>query len=192
MYAVIQSGGKQHRVVEGESLKVEKLEVATGESISFDDVLLVGEGDSVEIGTPFVAGKSVTAEVVRHGRGDKVKIVKFRRRKHHRKQMGHRQWFTEIKITSIGGAGASKPKAKAAEPAAKADNASSGGDDLTRISGVGPVLVQKLNDAGVTTFAQIAAFTQEDIDRIDEQLNFKGRIERDNWIEQAKTFLAEG
>jgi large subunit ribosomal protein L21 len=90
MYAVIESGGKQHRVVEGETLRLEKLEVATGETVSFDKVLMVGEGEKVQIGAPYVNGGTVTAEVVEHGRGDKVKIIKFNRRKHHRKQMGHR------------------------------------------------------------------------------------------------------
>ena len=103
MYAVVESGGKQHRVIEGETLKVEKLDLATGESLTIDQVLMVGEGESVKIGSPYVAGSSVTAEVVSHGRHEKVTIVKFRRRKHHRKQMGHRQWYTELKITSIAG-----------------------------------------------------------------------------------------
>ena len=103
MYAVVESGGKQHRVIEGETLKVEKLDLATGESLTIDQVLMVGEGESVKIGAPYVAGSSVTAEVVSHGRHEKVTIVKFRRRKHHRKQMGHRQWYTELKITRIAG-----------------------------------------------------------------------------------------
>jgi large subunit ribosomal protein L21 len=101
MYAVIVTGGKQYKVAEGEFLKVEKLEVATGESISFDRVLLVGNGDDVKIGAPVVAGAKVTAEVIGQGRHDKVTIIKFRRRKHHMKRQGHRQWFTEIKITGI-------------------------------------------------------------------------------------------
>ncbi len=100
MYAVIESGGKQHRVVEGEVLKLEKIEVATGESVEFDKVLMVG-GDAVKIGTPVVEGAKVTAEVVSHGRHDKVKIVKFNRRKHYRRETGHRQWYTEVKITGI-------------------------------------------------------------------------------------------
>jgi len=103
MYAVVESGGKQHRVIEGETLKVEKLDLATGESLTIDQVLMVGDGESVKIGAPYVAGSSVTAEVVSHGRHEKVTVVKFRRRKHHRKQMGHRQWYTELKITSIAG-----------------------------------------------------------------------------------------
>ncbi|MDG0980091.1 MAG: 50S ribosomal protein L21 [Halieaceae bacterium] len=100
MYAVIVSGGKQHRVVEGETLKLEKIEAATGASVEFDQVLMVG-GDTVKIGTPTLEGAKVTAEVIAQGRHDKVKIMKFNRRKHHMKQAGHRQWYTEVKITSI-------------------------------------------------------------------------------------------
>ena len=112
MYAVIESGGKQHRVTEGEVLKLEKIEAGTGDKIDFDKVLMVGEGADVEIGTPYVKSGKVTAEVVSHGRGDKVKIIKFNRRKHHRKQMGHRQWFTEVKITSISATGTAGTSAK--------------------------------------------------------------------------------
>ncbi|AMG30942.1 50S ribosomal protein L21 [Grimontia hollisae] len=101
MYAVFQSGGKQHRVSEGQTIRLEKLDVETGSTVEFDSVLLVANGEEITVGAPFVAGGKVTAEVVTHGRGDKVKIVKFRRRKHSRKQMGHRQWFTEVKITGI-------------------------------------------------------------------------------------------
>lgn len=101
MYAVFQSGGKQHRVSEGQTLRLEKLDAETGASIEFDSVLLVANGEEVTVGAPFVTGGKVTAEVIIHGRGDKIKIVKFRRRKHSRKQMGHRQWFTEVKITGI-------------------------------------------------------------------------------------------
>ncbi|MFA0810513.1 50S ribosomal protein L21 [Microbulbifer epialgicus] len=101
MYAVFESGGKQHRVEEGEVLRLEKLEVATGETIDFDKVLMVVEGDKINIGAPVVGGAKVTAEVVSHGRGEKVKIIKFRRRKHSMKRQGHRQWYTEVKITGI-------------------------------------------------------------------------------------------
>ncbi|MBU3070667.1 50S ribosomal protein L21 [Aestuariicella sp. G3-2] len=103
MYAVFKSGGKQHRVVEGETLKLEKIEVATGETIDFDEVLLVANGEDIKIGAPVVDGAKVTAEVVSHGRGEKVKIIKFRRRKHSMKRQGHRQWYTEVKITGIKG-----------------------------------------------------------------------------------------
>lgn len=101
MYAVIESGGKQHRVVEGEVLKLEKIEIPTGEEISFDKVLMVGEGESVKIGAPYVEGSTVTAEVVAQGRAPKITIIKFNRRKHYRKRQGHRQWFTQVRITGI-------------------------------------------------------------------------------------------
>ncbi len=101
MYAVIKSGGKQYRVQEGQTLKLEKLEVATGESLDFDQVLLVADGDDVKVGAPLVEGAKVSAEIVSHGRGEKVRIIKFRRRKHSMRRQGHRQWFTEVKITGI-------------------------------------------------------------------------------------------
>ncbi|WP_136068389.1 50S ribosomal protein L21 [Modicisalibacter radicis] len=101
MYAVIKSGGKQYRVQEGQTLKLEKLEVATGDSLDFDQVLLVADGDDVKVGAPLVDGAKVSAEVVSHGRGEKVRIIKFRRRKHSMRRQGHRQWFTEVKITGI-------------------------------------------------------------------------------------------
>jgi large subunit ribosomal protein L21 len=101
MYAVIVTGGKQYKVAEGEYLKIEKLEEATGNSITFDRVLLVGNGEDVKIGAPVVEGAKVTAEVVAQGRHDKIRIIKFRRRKHSMKRQGHRQWFTEVKITGI-------------------------------------------------------------------------------------------
>ncbi len=101
MYAVIESGGKQHRVTEGEVLKLELLDIEPGKTIDFDKVLLVTDGEDVKVGAPYVEGGKVSAEVLTHGRGEKIKIIKFRRRKHHRKQMGHRQWYTEVKITGI-------------------------------------------------------------------------------------------
>ena len=103
MYAIFESGGKQHRVVVGETLKLEKIEFATGATVEFNKVSLVANGADIKIGAPVVEGATVSAEVVSHGRADKVKIIKFRRRKHHMKRQGHRQWFTEVKITAING-----------------------------------------------------------------------------------------
>jgi len=103
MYAVIKTGGKQHKVIAGEVLKVESLVAEVGSTISFDEVLMIG-GDSFKVGAPHVAGAAVKAEVVSHGRGDKIRIVKHRRRKHYHKEQGHRQNFTEVKITEIVGA----------------------------------------------------------------------------------------
>ncbi|MHC9510185.1 50S ribosomal protein L21 [Kangiella sp. M94] len=194
MYAVIKSGGKQHRVKEGQVVRLEKIEAETGANIDFSEVLMVADGDNIQLGTPLVEGAVVSAEVVDHGRAKKVTILKFKRRKHHMKRQGHRQWYTEVKINGIALDGA-KPAAKKAPakaaakkaPAKKAAKAE--GDDLSQLSGVGPVIVGKLNDAGITTFKQIAEWTAEDVAKFDEELNFKGRIERENWIEQAKELV---
>jgi large subunit ribosomal protein L21 len=101
MYAIVATGGKQYRVKEGEKLRIEKLTAEAGDTVELDKVLLVGEGEDVKVGAPYLEGAKVTAKVAANGRGDKVKIVKFRRRKHSRKQMGHRQSYTEIEITGI-------------------------------------------------------------------------------------------
>lgn len=101
MYAVIVTGGKQHRVTQGETLKVEKIAADEGAEIELDKVLMVADGDKIQVGAPELDKSLVKAKVVGHGRAKKVEIVKFRRRKHHRKQMGHRQHFTEIEITAI-------------------------------------------------------------------------------------------
>lgn len=103
MFAVIATGGKQYRVTEGDIIRVEKLAGAEGDSVEFDQVLMVGEGDDVKVGAPLVEGGKVTGTVRNQGRGEKVTIIKFRRRKHHRKQMGHRQSYTEVQITGISG-----------------------------------------------------------------------------------------
>jgi large subunit ribosomal protein L21 len=101
MYAVITSGGKQYRVAEGQTLKLEKLAAEVGSTVDFDKVLMIANGDDVKVGQPNVKGCKVTASVIGQGRHDKVHIMKFRRRKHHQKQMGHRQYFTEVKIEKI-------------------------------------------------------------------------------------------
>ena len=103
MYAVIKSGGKQHRVEPGEVLRVEKLDLTEGDKIEFDEVMMVGDGDDIQIGAPYVEGGTVSAEVLAHGRGDKITVIKMRRRKHYRRQAGHRQHYTEIKILDIAG-----------------------------------------------------------------------------------------
>ncbi len=107
MYAVLVTGGKQYRVAQGETLRVEKLEAEAGNEIKFDEVLLLGGSDGIQVGDA-LKGATVTAKVLAHGRADKVRIVKFRRRKHHRKQQGHRQYYTEIEITGINGSGDNK------------------------------------------------------------------------------------
>lgn len=101
MYAVIQTGGKQYRVAEGATIKIEKLELGQGDNVEFDKVLMIQSGENVKVGQPYLEGSKVTATVLSQGRHKKIRIIKFRRRKHHMKQMGHRQYYTEVQITGI-------------------------------------------------------------------------------------------
>ena len=213
MFAVMKTGGKQYKVQSGDLLKIEKLAADAGETVQFNEILMVG-GDNTVVGAPTVAGAAVQAEVVDQVKGDKVIHFVKRRRKHSSKRTkGHRQQLTMVRITEILASGGDKTGVKAAVGAgsvsavavaaaeaprkaapkkAKAEApAAEGGDDLKKLSGVGPALEKKLHAAGVTTFAQIAAWTEEDVAAMDEQLSFKGRIEREGWIAQAKE-LAQG
>jgi large subunit ribosomal protein L21 len=119
MYAVFRSGGKQYRVSKGETLKLEKLDADEGANISFDEVLLVGEGSDIQVGSPLLLGTSVSAKVLKQGKSRKVSVVKFRRRQNYLRQHTHRQFFTEVEITDIGGGKKTASKAAAAEPAKK-------------------------------------------------------------------------
>jgi large subunit ribosomal protein L21 len=101
MYAVIKTGGKQYRVKEGDVVKLEMLAGDVGSHINFTDVLMLADGDAITVGTPFIANVHVNAEIIAHARHKKIKIIKFRRRKHHMKQMGHRQYYTQVKITTV-------------------------------------------------------------------------------------------
>jgi len=103
MFAVFASGGKQHRVSEGEVLRLERLDGEPGDELVFDKVLLVADGDAVQVGKPYLDGGKVTAEVVRQDRGKKIRVLKFKRRKDYMRRQGHRQWFTEVRITGISG-----------------------------------------------------------------------------------------
>ncbi|WP_425088887.1 50S ribosomal protein L21 [Stappia sp.] len=205
MFAVIKTGGKQYTVAQDDLIKIEKLDGEPGESVTFDEVLMIGGGTDTMIGAPRVDGASVVGEVVDQARTRKIIIFKKRRRQNSRRRNGHRQSFTLVKITDIltdGKKPAAKKKAapkaeKAAEATAEAElpvlfTAPEGpADDLKKISGVGPVLEKKLNALGITTYAQVAAFTAEDIARVDDALSFKGRIDRDNWIEQASELASK-
>lgn len=206
MYAVIKTGGKQYKVSEGDILRVEKLDAEEGAAVELDDVLMLGDGDDIQVGTPVIDGAVVSATVKAQGRGKKVTIIKFKRRKHHRKQMGHRQFYTELEITGIKASGGKKktapakvaakkeaPEKTATTPSASFLSAAEGeADDLKKISGVGPKLEEKLNNLGIYHFSQIANFTAEDIEKVDNELNFKGRIEREDWLGQAKILAAGG
>jgi large subunit ribosomal protein L21 len=199
MFAVIRTGGKQYKVAPADVIAVEKLKAEAGDVIEFADVLMVGGGDgAAEIGAPLVAGATVAAEVVKQARAKKIFVFKKKRRHTYRRRAGHRQDLTLIKITEIltGGKKPSKAKAAAkkteakAEPKAEAAETAVVKDDLKLIGGVGPALEKKLQDLGYTSLAQIAALTPEQVAEIDEKLNFKGRVEREDWIGQAKDLLA--
>jgi large subunit ribosomal protein L21 len=185
MYAVIRTGGKQYRVAPEDVLEVERISGDAGDTVEFGDVLMVG-GDNVEVGAPLVSGASVAAELVEHFRGEKVIIFKKRRRQNYRRKQGHRQELSRVRITEILTGGAKPSKQASAPKKAKAQPA----DDIKLIGGVGPALEKKLNALGVTSLAQIAEWTDEDVKRIDDELAFKGRIEREEWVQQAKDLLA--
>jgi large subunit ribosomal protein L21 len=155
MYAVIKTGGKQYRVTAGSKLKVEQLTAEVGADVVIDQVLMVADGAAVKVGTPLVQGATVKATVLSHGRGDKVLIFKHRRRKHFKKQGGHRQWFSEIFIAGIEDGAGGSTSAKAPEIVTL--------DDLTKVEGIGPKIAAVLVKNGVTTFAALAAMEPEAI-----------------------------
>ena len=120
MYAVFRSGGKQYRAAKGDVLRLEKIEADEGSTISFDDVLLIGEGADIKVGNPILSGSSVSGKVVRQGKSKKVSVVKFKRRQNYLRQGSHRQFFTEVEITAISASGAKKAAPKKADDAAEA------------------------------------------------------------------------
>jgi large subunit ribosomal protein L21 len=183
MYAVIKTGGKQYKVAAGDKIKVEQILADIGAEITLDQVLAVGAGETIAVGAPLVSDASVSATVVLHGRHDKVRIFKLRRRKHYKKQQGHRQNYTELFVSKIA---SSLGTAEAAMPAnAKAD-------DLEIIEGIGPKINGLLKAAGIVSFAQLA---ETSTDRLQEILKAAGsRYATHNpgtWPEQAK-LAAEG
>jgi len=194
MFAVLKTGGKQYKVQSGDMLRVEKLAADAGEKVQFNEILMLG-GDTPVLGVPLVAGAAVQAEVIDQVKADKVISFIKRRRKHgSQRTRGHRQTLTLLRITDILASGAEATGVRAATgsvagaavKATPAQKSAKAGDDLKLLSGVGPALEKKLHAAGVATVAQVAAWTEEDVAAIDEQLSFKGRIEREGWIAQAK------
>ncbi|WP_420587133.1 50S ribosomal protein L21 [Ruegeria sp.] len=206
MFAVLKTGGKQYKVQAGDVLRVEKLAADAGEKVQFNDVLMLG-GDAPVVGAPFVEGAGVQAEVIEQVKGDKViKFVKRRRKHSSKRTVGHRQKLTLVKITDILSSGADKsgikaatgsapageaapaakkPAAKKAEAKAEAPAAAAAADDLTKLNGVGPAAAKKLAEAGIESFAALAALSDEQIAAID---TIKVKPE---WVEQAKE-LAQG
>lgn len=206
MFAVLKTGGKQYKVASGDVLRVEKLAAKAGDKIQFNEILMVGS----TVGAPLVAGAGVQADVIDQIKGEKtINYVKRRRKHGSQRKKGHRQQLTLVRIADIletgadtsgvmaavSGAGIkmvitprvnpkgiAKPKAGAAPKAAAA---ATDGDDLKKLSGVGPALEKKLHAAGVTSYAQIAAWSEDDVAAFDEKLSFKGRIAREGWVAQA-------
>jgi large subunit ribosomal protein L21 len=208
MFAVLKTGGKQYKVQAGDLLRVELLAAEAGDKVQFNDILMLG-GDKLTFGAPFVEGAAVQAEVIDNIKADKVITYHKRRRKHSsQRTRGHRQQLTLLRVTDVLASGADKSGIKEAVGTAIARRAAHGSaaaapakkaapkkaaavatdvkDDLKLLSGVGPALEKKLNEAGVTSFAQIAAWTEADIAAFDEKLSFKGRIEREGWVAQAQ------
>jgi large subunit ribosomal protein L21 len=201
MFAVLKTGGKQYKVQSGDVLRVEKLAAEAGETVQFNEIMMLG-GDKTVVGAPLVDGAAVQAEIIDQIKGDKVINFVKRRRKHSSKRTrGHRQQLTLLRVTDILAEGADKSgvkaaigagcapaqeapaakPAKAAKPAAKraeAPKADAAADDLTQLNGVGPAAAKKLNEAGITTFAQLAAVDPE---------TFEATKVKPEWVEQAKT-----
>ncbi|GGG60987.1 hypothetical protein GCM10011415_03770 [Salipiger pallidus] len=185
MFAVMKTGGKQYKVQAGDILRVEKLAADAGETVQFNDILMLG-GDSVTVGAPLVSGAAVQAEVVDQIKADKVINFVKRRRKHSsQRTKGHRQKLTLVRVTEILASGADKSGVKAAigagsapKSAAPAAAPAAAGDDLTQITGVGPAAAKKLNEAGINTYADLAAVNPD---------TFEAAKVKPEWVEQAKT-----
>jgi large subunit ribosomal protein L21 len=180
MFAVIKTGGKQYKVAANDVITIEKLEAAAGAAVLFSDVLMVG----LEVGSPTVPGATVSGTVVEQTRGPKVIAFKKRRRKNSRRKHGHRQDLTVVRITEILTGGATP---SAATPAAAGNGPST---NLSLISGIGPTIEKKLIGAGITSWDQIAAWSDEDVAKWDAELALRGRAKREEWVEQAKELLA--
>jgi large subunit ribosomal protein L21 len=209
MFAVIKTGGKQYRVAAEDVLKIDRIAGEVGEIVQLGEVLACGEGEKISIGAPLVDGASVAVEVVEQGRGPKVIAFKKRRRQNSRRTRGHRQLLTTVRISEIllDGAKPSKkaaakaaPKKKAKEeaPAEAAEKAApkkaekaekkadtKAGDDLTAIKGIGPKAAEQLAEQGISTYAELAALTDERIAEIDEAVPFSADQIKD-WRDQAK------
>ena len=209
MYAIVEIAGQQFKVAKDQKVFVHRLSTDEGKKVSFDNVLLIGDGDNVTIGAPAIDGAQVGAKVLRHLKGDKVIVFKKKRRKGYRVKNGHRQSLSEIVIENIVASGAKKavpkketkkaepkakaaaPKKEAAKPAAKkapAKKATAKADDLKKIEGIGPKIAQTLTDAGVATFAQLA---KTDAAKISEIIaGVRGNHVTDTWPKQAEMAAA--
>ena len=190
-YAIVESGGKQYKAVEGETIIVDRLPVDAGELLTLERVLLLADGDQVSVGTPLVGGFEALASVAEHFRGDKVLAFRYSPKKRIRVHRGHRQEYTRLLIESIGKVGetARMSKAEKTPKATRTAEVQNEADDLVKIEGIGPRVAKVLKAAGIVTFAQLAESQADDIQKI---LTADGlrMMNPEGWIEQAKLAAA--
>ena len=186
-YAIVESGGKQYKAVEGETIAVDRLPVTPGEDLKLEHVLLLADGDQFSVGTPFVSGIEALASVVEHFRGEKVLAFRYSPKKRIRVHRGHRQEYTRLMIESIGKVGETKKKAKAEKKpdATRQPEVQMEADDLVKIEGIGPKVAEALKAAGIVTFAQLAESKADDIQKILTEAGLK-MMSPEGWIDQAK------
>jgi large subunit ribosomal protein L21 len=185
MYAIVEIAGQQFKVVKDQKVFVHRLQTEEGKQVSFDNVLLIGDGDNVTVGAPAIDGAQVGAKVIKHLKGDKVIVFKKKRRKGYRVKNGHRQSLTEIIIESIAASGAKKAAPAKSEKKAEAKKAAAPkADDLKKIEGIGPKIADTLAEAGITTFAQLA---KTDAAKIAEIIaDVRGNHVTETWPAQAQ------
>jgi large subunit ribosomal protein L21 len=210
MFAVIKTGGKQFRVAANDEITIAKLVGEPGDTVAFGEVLMLTDGEKSTVGAPFLGDITVAGEIVKQARGEKVIAFKKRRRQNSKRKRGFRAELTIVRITDILTGGkkpemkkgdasavalkaaspATKGKAepKAAKSAAKAEGLDA--SNLSLISGVGPTIEKKLRAAGITSWNDIAAWSEADVAKWDEELKLRGRATREEWVEQAKELLA--
>jgi len=183
-YAIVESGGKQYKAVEGETIEVDRLPGELGDEITLEQVLMLVDGESVNVGKPTLSGLVVSTTLVDHFRGDKVLAFRYSPKKRIRVHRGHRQYYTRLMVEHIGmpdeAAKAEKKAAKAA-PKPKVEKA----DDLAKIEGIGPKAAKVLVEAGITTFAKLAESAVEDLHTILSDAGLK-MMKPETWAEQAK------
>lgn len=189
MFAVIKAGGKQYRVAANDRITLSRLQGEPGDTVAFDTVLMMTDGDTTTLDAKALGEVTVAGEIVEQARGEKVIAFKKRRRQNSRRKRGQRHLLSTVRISEILTGGAKPSKKAAAKPAAKAE-AGAAVEDVALISGVGPALKAKLAEAGITTLAQIAALKKKDVAKLDEDLALGGRVEREEWVAQAKDLIA--
>lgn len=187
MYAIVEIAGQQFKVAKDQKVYVHRLPNEEGSQVSFDKVLLIGNGDQVTVGAPAIEGAVVGAKVLQHLKGDKVIVFKKKRRKGYRVKNGHRQYLSQILIEDIVASGAAPAKKEKKEEVKKAPKKTSKADDLTKVEGIGPKSAEVLAAAGIDSFAKLAKLSAEEISTIlkDADANVS-HLNPSTWAEQAQ------